>query len=64
MESDSVDLPDELLGFIVGLTRPSAAELCLFASLSKRHPHTLYLILMNSFIYEFFLFISAGGTGS
>jgi hypothetical protein len=44
MEADSVvDLPDELLGFIVGLTRPSAAELCLFASLSKRHPHTLFI---------------------
>ncbi len=42
MEDSVVDLPDELLGFIAGLTRPSAAELCLFASLSKRHPtHTL-----------------------
>jgi hypothetical protein len=39
MEADNIaDLPDELVGFIVGLTRPSAAELCLFASLSKRHP--------------------------
>lgn len=45
MEADNIaDLPDELVGFIVGLTRPSAAELCLFASLSKRHPHKYSLL--------------------